>query len=790
MTAVQETPPDATEAALVAAYAHHFAQSPDGLKALRHSMLRGPSAALRELAFAIADAQPADGTLVPGTDGQPDTGTAPRGAWQAMVAQVAWLQGEDDAVTLTRFRAIRGRYGLGMLSGADVTAYLACGGASLAHEERAALQSHPTLKGSERASAASDAAADDSGTGSPAHVGALASILGIPESVTLKVRAGAETGPAALSTKTSILNRAKSALRDSGAAASVTVVISPGTAAEHAITSASLEQQVHAKITVVTRATDESLAAVVARAPGDLLLFLSAGSWAAPTLAKELASAVATADGALAAVPSAQRIDANLRFAPANGLLRAADPGSALIHRDAFSAAGPLIEVPVEEALDEFISRLRRVRGKSSTTRVATPTLVLHPAIPLELTDTVIPTQDWRAAFRATVAESTSTAPAMPGALPFAVAPTADTHFDVVFASTLSRSGWKGGSQQSLLQEIRALSGRGLRLGLLHLEAPRVGGHGAGQLSEAFQRLIDEGSVTRLAITDRVTADVLTIRYPPVLQFSPDLPDDFVAGHSGIAARRVIIEANQGPAESDGSDRRYILADCDATVRAVFGTDATWYPQGPLIRRQLIDEGLAPQQLGETDLPGLLDPSDWAIERSSLVGRRPVVGRYSRDHAHKWPDDWRRVLEVYGSPAFDFRSMGGHDAVDELRAGEVMPATWTLLGYNELSTRDFLAGIDFFVYFHHSLYVEAFGRAVAEAMASGAVVILPQHFAPVFGGGALYCEPGDVAKLVAELAADPAAYAAQSAAGAAYAAQNFGYEKYANVIDTLREGPA
>ena len=58
--------------------------------------------------------------------------------------------------------------------------------------------------------------------------------------------------------------------------------------------------------------------------------------------------------------------------------------------------------------------------------------------------------------------------------------------------------------------------------------------------------------------------------------------------------------------------------------------------------------------------------------------------------------------------------------------------------------RKFLEGIDYFVYFHHSQRVEAFGRTIIEAMAAGCVAILPHHFREVFGEGAHEVFAGDV----------------------------------------------
>jgi glycosyltransferase involved in cell wall biosynthesis len=54
--------------------------------------------------------------------------------------------------------------------------------------------------------------------------------------------------------------------------------------------------------------------------------------------------------------------------------------------------------------------------------------------------------------------------------------------------------------------------------------------------------------------------------------------------------------------------------------------------------------------------------------------------------------------------------------------------------------------------------VEAFGRNILEAMASGLPAILPPHFRPLFGDAAVYAEPVEVPSVLRRLYADRVAY--------------------------------
>ncbi|QSZ49900.1 hypothetical protein AYX22_16780 [Arthrobacter sp. D5-1] len=115
---------------------------------------------------------------------------------------------------------------------------------------------------------------------------------------------------------------------------------------------------------------------------------------------------------------------------------------------------------------------------------------------------------------------------------------------------------------------------------------------------------------------------------------------------------------------------------------------------------------------------------------------------------------------------FDVRILGGS------RAAELVlnkrPSNWTVYEFGSLPPTDFLAEIDFWVYFHHPHTLEAYGRAIMEALDSGCVVILPSYLEPTFGAAAVYAEPSEVREVVRQFSADRDKFIAQSTRG-----QNF-----------------
>jgi len=106
-------------------------------------------------------------------------------------------------------------------------------------------------------------------------------------------------------------------------------------------------------------------------------------------------------------------------------------------------------------------------------------------------------------------------------------------------------------------------------------------------------------------------------------------------------------------------------------------------------------------------------------------------------------------------------------------------------GFNETDVRSFLHQLDFYVYFPHPNMIEAFGRAVLEALASGCVTILPDHFERVFGDAAVYCDPREVPDVIRRYYADSAGFLAQSGLAQQRVRERFGYDSYADLMSSL-----
>lgn len=325
-------------------------------------------------------------------------------------------------------------------------------------------------------------------------------------------------------------------------------------------------------------------------------------------------------------------------------------------------------------------------------------------------------------------------------------------HFDVVLVGDWR--GW-GGPQNSMLQEIEVFKAKGYSVAICHMEALRFMTHRMELLNERIQKLINEGVVAQVTLLDHVHTNFLLLRYPPILQFAPHY-------RSNINADSAVLVINQAPHELDGSDLRYEVHDCMRNARDIFGCDPIWIPQGPLVR-DIASPLIPPQYLSQRNLPGFIETTAWATFREPLSNGRPILGKYSRDDLMKFPPSKEDLLACYPDEStFDVRIMGGQKACKKLLGTDIWPENWTMYDHGEKTARDFLDEIDFFVYFDNPSIVEAFGRSVLEAIASGRVTILPEKFKRVFGKGAVYCRPQDVSGVVTEFWRNPDKYRAQS----------------------------
>lgn len=350
----------------------------------------------------------------------------------------------------------------------------------------------------------------------------------------------------------------------------------------------------------------------------------------------------------------------------------------------------------------------------------------------------------------------------------------APRHFDIIIGSDLRM---EGGSIASCIQEIRAARAAGYKVGLIELYRYDLGDRTSRSMLPSVRAEVDGETVQVITYGEQVRCDLLVIRYPPVLQHRCRYVPE-------VDAAQIKVVVNQPPV-SDYSAKgtlRYQLERCAANLRHYFRKDAVWHPNGPMVREALVTHHAK-------DLPHIdLSPANWDNiihlpewrrgPRERGPEDRLRIGRHSRDSYVKWPDNADDIAAAYpDNDDIEVHVLGGADTATKVLGAR--PKHWVVHDFNALTPREFLSGIDVFVFFAHPDWVESFPRVVLEAMAVGVPVILPESHRPLFGDRALYATPQTALDVARRLHADPAAYDAQVQKAWAYLETHYSYAMHA-----------
>lgn len=346
--------------------------------------------------------------------------------------------------------------------------------------------------------------------------------------------------------------------------------------------------------------------------------------------------------------------------------------------------------------------------------------------------------------------------------------------FDVVLVGDPRFS---GGTGTAMASEAKALSAAGYSVGFLSVEASLL--RSPRMMHPEIQVLVASGSLQVIPPRQRVQARLCLLHHPQLFETFPHQPLDLVAD-------KVQLIVHHPPRDGFGKPT-YDTGRINRIVTDLFGP-VVWAPVGPKVRAAFAGQSDTPA-LAPDDWHNVLDPATLDLTRDGFLGALPVIGRHSRPDPQKWPATRDAFLAAYPE-ADDIRvRLLGYDAGLDAVVGR-RPANWEVLPFNAIPVRQFLGSIDFFVYQHGPGWVEAFGYSVIEAMASGAVAILPPDFAPLFGEGAICCPAAEVAARVRALHQDAGAFRRQSKAGRALVRDRFGPHRAVARVAALIGPPA
>lgn len=300
-----------------------------------------------------------------------------------------------------------------------------------------------------------------------------------------------------------------------------------------------------------------------------------------------------------------------------------------------------------------------------------------------------------------------------------------------------------GGNASSTLDEIRVMRAHGLRVALVHCPVTR---DIARTISDRYRPYAD--LIVDWPRLESLSVQCLIVRHPAVVVAEP-----FRRIVDRLRARHAFVVVNNAQLRADGR-RVYDIAEMVGIARRIATPRLQFCPISPLMRAELVEYTARTGDalpLPAQDWTPTLDPADYLQDPKPQFGSAVRIGRHGRDGAEKWHEDPAVLLTVYGErPDREVVILGG--ALQAQKRLGTLPGNWTVHGFGTVSPRDYLAGLDVFVYYPQSTLVEGFGRTVAEAMMAGVPCILPFSLQRTFGELAFYAEPAGVHDLIDRLA--------------------------------------
>lgn len=335
---------------------------------------------------------------------------------------------------------------------------------------------------------------------------------------------------------------------------------------------------------------------------------------------------------------------------------------------------------------------------------------------------------------------------------------------------------FSGGTSAAVVADVNAMAAAGLSIGLALVES-----QGFFQVSDTENddvlHLRDLPGVTQVDLDPATTAqcDVAFFHHPSIFE-TP------VRTGMRIAAKRSVLIAHQ-PLFLGDSALAFDPFRVQHNVRKQFGQSLLWAPVSGLCREQF--RAYAPMlRMTQQDWPNAFDVRAWTPNRPKLQSQDLTIGRHGRPHPDKWPVTGDEIsLSLPAGPQTQVSIMGADR--DFLHAKGVDTSAWSILDFNQVPVPDYLDGLDVFSYHHSPLWVEAFGRTIAEAMLMQVRCVLSPALKPTFGPNAIYGTPAEVPAILDHIRANLAAERAAASAARAHCVRAYSTETIVSRFEAL-----
>lgn len=299
-----------------------------------------------------------------------------------------------------------------------------------------------------------------------------------------------------------------------------------------------------------------------------------------------------------------------------------------------------------------------------------------------------------------------------------------------------------GGTSTGVAAEIRALAGN-FRLSVVAVETAMFEGR---SVHPAIEAALQDHGLELAWNPDLVRADTIVFHNPSCLRHDSGLP-------MRLSAARAFVVTHENFLLPNGIEGHDVAGCLDRIAAALVCGERRLAPVSPYNRATVtawLAGGRRDWVLAAEDWPAVVDLPLEPPTRAPRDRR----GRHSRPGLEKFPA-MAEMLAHFPSHAEGCVILGG----DRFLADpDTLPGHWQVFGFGEIEVAAFLRDIDFFVYFTNPNWRESFGRAIAEAVAAGKLVITDAGTAQAFPGAVVASDGSDVDAIVRRYVVDAHAY--------------------------------
>ena len=303
---------------------------------------------------------------------------------------------------------------------------------------------------------------------------------------------------------------------------------------------------------------------------------------------------------------------------------------------------------------------------------------------------------------------------------------------------------FSGGTSAAVAAELRVA----VEFGTVEVHAVTSKTFGENQnVAPVLRRVLDELRIPLIWDAPRISADFVILHNPAFLKFQDAL-------NTKIFARSLIVVTHENFLRPGGAEGFDVLACLNRIDETTLSLRKFLAPISPY-NRKTVKEWLAVSRI---ERQWAVLEADWfnicqTEVQSPCEKPQDRRGRHSRPGFEKFPsiDD----LDLCFPKHAKSNVILGADA---LLNAKVLRAHWKMLPFDGISVDEFFTMIDFYVYFTAPTWQESFGRAIAEALAAGKVVLSNPETAATFGDAVVSCHPGDVDRIISDLIAHPDRY--------------------------------